>query len=162
MIRILLFFLGLLFWTPGYSQSVSPEVTASAGDHFSGTNVQLSWTIGEIMVETYVNDMNQLTQGFHQANLIVSAVEDQIEWVQINVFPNPTSNILNIEWSENEASHTMSLYDASGKLLMSQKKSYQFMPDSLDLSAYPAGSYLLRFTNHNKNQVKTFKILKIK
>ena len=75
----LLLLLSFLLWSLGYSQSVSPEVTASSGDHFIGTNVQLSWTIGETMIKTYVNNSNQLTQGFHQTNLMVTSCSDGIQ-----------------------------------------------------------------------------------
>ena len=157
----LLFFLGLLFSSLGYSQSVSPEVTASAGDHFTGTNVQLSWTIGETMIETYVNGSNQLTQGFHQTNLIVTAVEDLLESFQIKVFPNPATNILNIEWSEISDPLTLTLYDVTGKQLLMQKIVDQAMSKTLDLTTYAAGGYLLSLSNPDDKTIKTFKILKI-
>ena len=48
------------------AQSVSPEVVASAGDYFEGTNASLSWTLGEIATETYSNGNIILTQGFQQ------------------------------------------------------------------------------------------------
>ncbi|MEZ5082109.1 MAG: hypothetical protein R2750_01450 [Bacteroidales bacterium] len=49
-----------------YAQSVSPEVISSAGDYYEGTNVSLSWTLGEIATETYTNGNVILTQGFQQ------------------------------------------------------------------------------------------------
>ena len=48
------------------AQSVSPEVVASAGDYFEGTNASISWTLGEIATETYSNGTIILTQGFQQ------------------------------------------------------------------------------------------------
>lgn len=158
----LLLFLSLFLWSLGYSQSVSPEVTASAGDHFTGTNAQLSWTIGETMIETYVNGSNQLTQGFHQTNLMVTAVEDLTESFQVKVFPNPATDILHIEWSEISDPLTLSLYDATGKQLIMKKVVDQTMSKTLDLTTYAAGSYLLQLSNPAEKTIKTFKILKIK
>lgn len=158
----LLFFLGLLFCSLGYSQSVSPEVTASAGDHFAGTNAQLSWTIGETMIETYVNGSNQLTQGFHQTNLVITALEDLAENFQVKIFPNPTTDVLNIEWSEISDPLTLTLYDATGKQLLGQNTLGQTVTKTLDLTAYSAGSYLLHLSNPDGRTIKTFKILKIK
>ena len=158
----LLIFLSLLLWTLGYGQSVTPEVTASSGDHFTGTNAQLSWTIGETMIETFGNGSNQLTQGFHQTNLMVTAVEDLSESFQVSVFPNPATDVLNIEWSEISDPLTLTLYDATGKLLLRQKALDQTMTKTLDLTAYSAGSYLLHLSNPDGKTIKTFKILKIK
>ena len=48
------------------AQSVSPQVVASSGDYYQGTNASLSWTLGEIATETYSNGSTILTQGFQQ------------------------------------------------------------------------------------------------
>lgn len=48
------------------AQSVSPDVIASSGDYFEGSNVSLSWTLGELAVETYTAGNFVLTQGFQQ------------------------------------------------------------------------------------------------
>ena len=107
---------------------------ASSGDHFTGTNAQLSWTIGETMIETFGNGSNQLTQGFHQTNLMVTAVEDLSESFQVSVFPNPATDVLNIEWSEISDPLTLTLYDATGKLLLRQKALDKTMTKTLDLT----------------------------
>jgi hypothetical protein len=48
------------------AQSVSPEVTTSAGDYYNNGNISLSWTLGEIATETFSNGGVILTQGFQQ------------------------------------------------------------------------------------------------
>jgi hypothetical protein len=157
----LLFFLGLLIGSLGYTQSASPQVTAAAGDHFSGTNAQLSWTIGEPMIETYINDANQLTQGFHQTNLMVTALVDLAGSIPVTVYPNPATDVLNIEWPEIPAPLTLTLYDGTGKQLLMQKILDQTMSETLDLSTYPAGSYFLSLSDLDGQPIQTFKILKI-
>ena len=73
--KLPLLFLGLILNCLTFGQSISPEVIASSGDHFTGTDAQLSWTIGELVIDTYTNGSTQLTQGFHQTNLIITNVE---------------------------------------------------------------------------------------
>jgi len=51
------------------AQSIERDVVASSGDFFEGTNISLSWTIGEIATETYDNGSNILTQGFQQPDI---------------------------------------------------------------------------------------------
>jgi hypothetical protein len=48
------------------SQSLSPTVIASSGGYFTGTGASLSWTLGEIVTETFSNGSYILTQGFQQ------------------------------------------------------------------------------------------------
>ncbi|MCH8318910.1 MAG: hypothetical protein IIA88_10535, partial [Bacteroidetes bacterium] len=49
--KILLILSGILFCFTGISQSVAPQVYATSGGHYTGTNAQLSWTIGEPVIE---------------------------------------------------------------------------------------------------------------
>lgn len=59
-------FLILLFPVIITAQSLTPQVISSAGDFYQGSNVSLSWTLGEIATETYDNGNIVLTQGFQQ------------------------------------------------------------------------------------------------
>ncbi|MFN0015522.1 MAG: hypothetical protein ACKVU2_13330 [Saprospiraceae bacterium] len=45
--------LGLLGMGWADSQSHSPEVIATVGDHFANGNAQMSWTLGEPVIERY-------------------------------------------------------------------------------------------------------------
>ena len=48
------------------SQTLSPEVNASAGDYYTNSSGSLSVTIGETVIETYFGANGILTQGFQQ------------------------------------------------------------------------------------------------
>ena len=59
-----------LFWKTGTerlgAQSFSQEVIGSAGMYSTSANGSMTWTIGEVMIETYSSADNFFTQGFHQ------------------------------------------------------------------------------------------------
>ena len=57
---------------------------------------------------------------------------------------------------------TLSLYDVTGKQLLSQQALDQTMSKTVDLSTYAAGSYFLQLINQESKTIKTFKILKVK
>jgi len=162
--KITLFFFFILitgYW--GIGQSLSPEVIASSGAHFSNTNYQLSWTIGQPVSETFVGqDMNQLTQGFHQTFLIVTPINDLMSDTQVKVYPNPSSAWLNIEFQETYESFSLELSDATGSLLQSIPPNQQSRIITLDLTLLNPGLYLLQLKNIDLNTKQTFKILKIK
>ncbi|MCD4746833.1 MAG: hypothetical protein K8R58_11100 [Bacteroidales bacterium] len=84
--------LGLAISFAVTAQSVSPEVVASAGDYFEGTNASLSWTLGEIATETYSNGSNILTQGFQQPSDIESGIT-----VNITVFLEGPFDVTNMD-----------------------------------------------------------------
>ena len=79
------------------AQSISPEVVATSGEHFQNGTSQLSWTLGEVMIDTYSAGGTIVTQGFHQTQLTVTSIDESNPFsLNVNVFPNPTSQFLNI------------------------------------------------------------------
>ena len=160
--RPLLFFLSLLFCSWGYSQTTSPEVIATSGEHFIGANAQLSWTIGELMIETYSTGSNQLTQGFHQINLTITAVEDLAKAFPLKVYPNPTKDLVHIEFLESPSSISVIVSDAHGRTLILKKAFQPLRTETFNLSSYATGAYFLQVRNEEQQVIKTFKILKLK
>lgn len=76
------------------------------------------------------------------------------------VFPNPVKNEATIQSSISSTS-TIELLSPAGTLLKSYRpESYTLDKNKIDLSEFPAGIYLIRWTDGN-NEVKTEKILKL-
>jgi len=48
------------------AQSVSPEVIATSGDYYENANISISWSLGEVVTETFTGASIILTQGFQQ------------------------------------------------------------------------------------------------
>ena len=67
----------LIFFSPLRGQSVNPRVVGSSGGSGSSAEAEISWTIGEPVINTLVQPGNILTQGFHQsfgATAVISVV----------------------------------------------------------------------------------------
>lgn len=139
-----------------FGQTTSPEITTSSGDHFTGSNAQLSWTIGEPLSETYSSGNNQLTQGFHQTKLSVVGIDENQTKYKINVFPNPTSDLINIDVTSNDEYLQVQLFDINGKVLFS--KSFKENA-ALKMSAFSAGTYFLKIS-HDNQLINSFNIQK--
>lgn len=140
-----------------YSQSISRHVIASDGEWYSNSNGSLSWTIGEISVETYSNIPNVLTQGFQQPDsLMYTAVKELNKEFIFSVFPNPTKDFVFIKTnSTNEFSVKVS--DVSGKVIYQKGNCFGF--EKIDLSEFSSGVYLLAISSNNiSTKVKCIKI----
>ena len=162
--KALLLFLSLLYagaWS--YSQSLSPEVIATAGDHFSTSSAQLSWTLGEPVSETFYGEGTTiLTQGFHQTTLMITALADFSADFKVSVYPNPTAEWLNVEAPDAPAAFGLELFDVTGKPLQFLPAEPQSERRTVDLSGLTPGMYLLRLRTEDRKTIKTFKIFKIK
>ena len=81
---------------------------------------------------------------------------------QSDIFPNPTTQFINIELRNNESNMTAVVLDMSGKIVMSKNiESYQ-METGFDLSDVAAGGYLLQITEKDGNFRSTHQIQKTK
>ena len=132
------------------------EVVSTQGDSYSNASANIDFTLGEVIIDTGTDGTNDLTQGFHQTNWNFLGMEDFATNYEATIFPNPTSEVLNIRTSTFE-NVTYTLYDAQGKLVMQNILSAEQTP--IQVSQLAPGSYLLTLNNETQN-LKTFKLVK--
>lgn len=141
-----------------HAQSVSPQVLATSGGYFTSVNAQLSWTLGEPVVDTWSNVSATLTQGFQQNTYTINGMEDLAADVQVTVYPNPSAGIVNLDL--NGAHNYVQAYisDAAGQIV--GQHNIQGMPKcSFDLGALATGVYNLTILN-DQNQKQSITIIK--
>jgi hypothetical protein len=147
------------------SQSLSPEVIATAGDYYVGSNASLSWTLGEPIIETFTATGNILTQGFQQPTYDVTGIDDRPgskneNYTDINVFPNPASDYLNVNFIKiSHSGVTVQMYDLQGKVVIDKQMQTNAL-QQLDLGKISKGNYILRFTSPSGEVLRSFKVVK--
>lgn len=132
------------------------EVVSTQGDSYSNASANIDFTLGEVIIDTGTDGTNDLTQGFHQTNWNFVGLEDHAPNYEATIFPNPTSEVLNIKTSTFE-NVTYTLYDAQGRLVMQDILSAEQTP--IQVSQLAPGSYSLTLNNETQN-LKTFKLIK--
>jgi len=132
------------------------EVVSTQGDSYSNGSGSIDFTIGEVVINTGTDGTNDLTQGFHQTNWNFVGLDDNDPSYEATIFPNPTSELLNIRTSTFE-NVTYTLYDAQGKLILQDKLSAEQTP--IQVSQLAPGNYSITLTNETQN-LKTFKLVK--
>ena len=140
------------------------EVVSTQGDSYSNTSGSIDFTLGEVVIVTGTDGTNDLTQGFHQTNWNFVGLEDFAPDYEATIFPNPTSEVLNIRTSTFE-NVTYALYDAQGKLVMQDILSAEQTPIQVSELAPGAYSLELIFEEGSKGSLsspkrKTFKLIK--
>ena len=136
--------------------ATAQEVVSTQGDSYSNGTANIDFTIGEVVINTGTDGTNDITQGFHQTNWNFLGVEDHAPSYEATIFPNPTSEVLNIRTSTFE-NVTYRLYDAQGKLVLQDKLSSE--QTKIPVSNLATGSYSLILNNETQN-LKTFKVIK--
>jgi hypothetical protein len=137
------------------------EVVSTQGDSYSNASANIDFTIGEVIINTVTDGSHDLTQGFHQTNWNFLGVEDFAPDYEASIFPNPTSDVLNIKTSSFE-NVTYTLYDAQGKLVLQSILAAEVTP--IQVSHLAPGSYSLQLTfeegKKSASKSKTFKLIK--
>ncbi|NPD46763.1 MULTISPECIES: T9SS type A sorting domain-containing protein [unclassified Lentimicrobium] len=151
----------VIFGLNSYSQQLSPEVIASAGDHFENGNVSLSWTLGEPVIATFEGNYI-LTQGFHQDLYIITAIDEiKLDNVSVDIYPNPTPNFVNIKINTEKQINEnclVQLFDANGRLIKEEKEISSHNIIQWNLQSFERSHYILKIVFGQ--QTKTFKIIK--
>jgi hypothetical protein len=89
--------------------------------------------------------------------IIVSIDKYELELIDLDIFPNPTSGILNIEIDRDIQSCTISIYDTYGRKVYSLSK-FDSDKFTCDVSHLMPNIYLITFEVGNK--IKRFKLVK--
>ena len=125
-----------------------------------GTNViEVVWDqfitgVGEIQM-TWTNVYGCESTQFYAVSVDVSVQE--IFASNLKIYPNPTRDLVNIQWDFMNENTYLSLFDNTGKLISTQKLNNQTL-HILDLSGYENGVYQLRLSNENAVIVKAIAV----
>ena len=158
---VILFF--MLFALSAGAQ-VKQEVIASAGGFNveAGNSISISWTLGETIIPTFTSQDGTLiiTHGFQQ-KLIITAVEENIvNPVKINVYPNPTSEIVNLEFDTPvDGEFLLFLFDSQGKLVKTDQIGVASVSKQINMQGLPAGIYYMKLTKGKL--VNVYKVVKL-
>jgi hypothetical protein len=77
----------------------------------------------------------------------------------LKIYPNPTRDLVNIQWDFVNENTYLTVFDNTGKLLSTQKLNNQTL-QMLDLSGYENGVYQLRLSNENAVIVKAIAVVR--
>lgn len=149
-----LIFTGLLI--VGVFLSNAQDLISTGGDFFQMPSGSISFTIGEPIIETVGNASHDLTQGFQQSTRPIVTDYNELDDIAIEVYPNPTTDIVKIELSERKQLDYQ-LYDLHGVMLQQDKISE--INTTISLNKYYPSVYILKLIDNNLGS-RTFQIVK--
>jgi hypothetical protein len=141
------------------AQSLSPEVLASTGDYNVKTEATLSWTLGELAVQTYSSGTAMLSQGFQQTSLGLSTARFLDNSVIIKLSPNPAREILLVSFDRDVSLPVLAeIWDGQGRLV--HKQSFHSVQNQVNVYDYMQGAYLLMLQDPKGKYMGSIKFLK--
>lgn len=136
-----------------FAQSIEPSVIGSAGDFYSNSSAQLSFTFGEMITETVTSANNIITQGFQQPEATnVGIYESEFHQSDLVIYPNPTRNFITLDFKNSNYSGEYQIFDVTGKLL-SQSTVYQNLT-VINMASFTEGVYFLKIGQYTYRVIK--------
>lgn len=143
---------------------LTPSVIASGGGYGEGNNISISWTIGELAVNTLSSGDLVLTQGFQQPfDIDVGVLDQEVNW-GIAVYPNPVGNELRIKFNtEKTDEFLIEVQDVTGRLV-NQELHKEVHPGDIVLlktERFSEGVYFLKVYTKDRQQVQVTSLRKL-
>ena len=133
----------------------------TAGDNSSGTNGNVTYSIGEAFYDTAISSTGSVAAGVQQPYEITETLGVDITEINLSlkIYPNPTPDILNLKVGFSDyKKYSYEISDGSGKLLTTKKPVIESQT-SITMASYPAAIYYLKIMKEGK-VIKIFKVLK--
>lgn len=131
-----------------------------AGGTASGNGGTVTYTVGQIAMQSNSNGNISISEGVQQPYEISIVGVDNYPGITLNVtvYPNPTLDKLNLEISDNDFSGEVRIFDMNGKYLFSKKTEGTLT--EMDFSSFAQGTYFVNVFSGQK-QLKSFKVVKM-
>ena len=139
---------------------MAQEAVLSSGGNASGNGASVSYSLGQLVNETYIGTNGKLTLGVQQPFEIqvINGTEDNKINLFVKVYPNPTTNVLTLKVDNFDFTNALiQLYDVEGKLLLSKIMTTD--ETLINMQSFTPALYILKITD-NQKVIKSFKIIK--
>jgi hypothetical protein len=151
MIKQIIKLIFLFSITASYSQN---SINSAGGD-LQTPSVNVSYSIGQLKINSIKTSLRlDFNQGVQHAFDIYDC--NDYNQLKISIFPNPTSDILNISFVKLTDKLTLRIFDLAGRFVNEE----QFLTNDIkiDMSNYANGIYILSFYNFC-GLFKSFKVV---
>jgi len=136
------------------------QTISSAGGDVIGNGGSSSYTIGQFMYTTIVNDAGSVAQGIQQSIEIYSLSNRNLYSVSLEavIYPNPTSEFVMLSVNKNKFSDLYYfVYDLQGRLRKSGEVNKE--ETYISLEKMESGIFLFEVKKDNQG-LRTFKLIK--
>lgn len=152
----------LIIILTGITATFAQSAIVPVGGDVQSNNGSVSYTVGQIAIQTNGNQSVSLAEGVQQPyEILTVGVNDHPQiTLEAIVYPNPAENIAQLKLNGLEIPiggfHAI-LYDANGKLL----QNFNVTDDitTFHIGQYATGTYYLELRD-SKQALKTFKVIR--
>ena len=132
------------------------ENTVASGGKATGSGGTVSYSLGQVVYSTNIGTNGSVSQGVQQPYAVSATVGINETSIQLNAYPNPTTNNLTLTTDDSE-SLSYQLFNIQGAEISS--KTLNSKTSNISLEGHPPATYFLKVIKNNE-VIKAFKIIK--
>ena len=132
------------------------ENTVASGGKATGSGGTVSYSVGQVVYTTNTGTNGSVSQGVQQPYAVSTTVGINETSIQLNAYPNPTTNNLTLTTDDSE-SLSYQLFNIQGAEISS--KTLNSKTSNISLEGHPPATYFLKVIKNNE-VIKAFKIIK--
>jgi hypothetical protein len=148
------------------AQNLAPAAVTCAATKMTQSNGSLSFTVGELVVETQTDGNGNtlgggFTNGSTSSTTITSVQQPDEEKLMLNVYPNPTADMLTLDVQHIDVdAYTITIFDVSGKQVYTANHAGVSGRVNINLSSFDSGTYLLNLTSNKQETLGTYQVIR--
>ncbi len=154
----------ILIGTVSFAQSLYPQSINSGAIKMTQANGSLSFTVGELVVLSQQDSAGNTLGGGFTAGAVLTTVsiqETDAALLEVNVYPNPTSELVSIRIIHSTLEQfIVKITDLQGKEVYSGKYAGISNIIGINTTMYATGTYILTLKDFNNQLLGTYKIIK--
>ena len=141
------------------SLSAQSAIVPMGGD-MEGSGVTISYTVGQIAVQSYGEGGTSISEGVQQPYEIQTIGIDNYPGITLNamVYPNPTLGNVQLTMNNVQFEGEVKVFDSNGKYLFSKK--IEGETTVIPMSELATGTYFVNVLNGTQ-VLKSFKVVKM-
>lgn len=141
-------------------ETLGQEVIGSSGGTDSTSNSQVTWSVGETIIETATIGSIDFTQGYVQPIfLIVSLEEVNSSNISLKLFPNPANQEFNLVIEgTSESMFYLRITNISGQLV--REKSFTEAKYTVNIDELLPATYFVEIVNEDGSYYNKLKLVK--
>ena len=132
------------------------ENTVASGGQATGSGGTVNYSVGQVVYSTNIGTNGSVSQGVQQPYAVSATVGINETSIQLNAYPNPTTNNLTLTTDDSE-SLSYQLFNIQGAEISS--KTLNSKTSNISLEGHPPATYFLKVIKNNE-VIKAFKIIK--
>lgn len=139
-------------------QELAPALISAAGDSYANDQVQLSWTLGGSVLDSYESGDITLSSGVQSEEVNPFVLGLGESHVNVQVYPNPVKDLLSLQFDV-VGDFRIMISDLTGRTVHFENIQYA-SAQVLNVSHLGIGAYLLQVLDQNSEPIKKFKLSK--